>query len=83
MIRIWPAQKEYTYALTNSLNLYDNFTRLYSSEGTASALRQVGPALFGSTGVVPPPESNDFLCPLLNITECHITEENNQVGWDS
>ena len=50
-----------------------------SSEGTEAALSQVGPALFGLTGLVPPAGSSDFLCPLLNISECHLTELNNQV----
>jgi hypothetical protein len=37
--------------------------------------------LFGLTGLVPPLGSNDFLCPLLNVSHCHLTEQNEKVCW--
>jgi hypothetical protein len=42
-------------------------------------MSQVGPALFGLTGFAPPAGKSDFTCPLLNISQCHLTENNEQV----
>jgi hypothetical protein len=43
-------------------------------------MSQVGPALFGLTGFAPPAGKSDFTCPLLNISQCHLTENNEQVS---
>ena len=33
----------------------------------------MGPILFGSAGITPPPGSDNFMCGLTNISDCHLT----------
>ena len=33
----------------------------------------MGPKLFGNAGVTPAPGSDSFLCPLANLSTCHLT----------
>ena len=34
----------------------------------------MGPKLFGKAGVTPAPGSDSFLCPLTNVSACHLTD---------
>ena len=58
---------------TEKQHVADDYA-LSMAEGTRSVMAFMGPILFDMAGITPPLGASDFLCPLANISQCHLTE---------
>ena len=50
---------------------------LRMSEGRKAVMSFIGPFLFDEAGTPAPDGASDFWCPLVNISQCHLTEVDN------
>lgn len=58
---------------TEKQHVADDYA-LSMAEGAKAVMAFMGPILLDMAGTSPPLGGSDYLCPLVNISQCHLTE---------